>query len=236
MRLISVLTLIAACAGPPTSSGHKVPADGGSSPPTGGVLRSVDRAVVENAPRGSRHDTPRTTGPCPEEMPFTSSYRTWDYGFSIDIPAGLRLWRGGECVGDENNCLCPSDHGGAIPLTGKRTEPDRQVGVYGEWNSLELVSSSDVVKTHLGYLRAGGRAVHSGPIKPFMLGGLAGSRVVARLGHIGSKDAIVEDDIAVIDHGMVYEVSLRTHEEEYKTDVKILEAVAHSWERVPVEE
>lgn len=172
----------------------------------------------------------QSKSPCPDEKAWTGRYRNYVFGFSIEIPRGLKgYWNSAKCAPDEKyGCVCMNDHGRFIPLSndahieafvGYQMEPDQSVVD----NERQAISSlmGDNANQNVSIVQS----------RWFRFGRLRARRFEA---HFLNKDRpMAVDHIIALHKGVEYELILRTLQARYRKDKAQFEKIIASWRLTP---
>jgi len=172
--------------------------------------------------------------PCPDTVEWTGRYVNYSYGFSVTIPKSLKgFWNSPRCIAGSDGCTCMSDHGRTIPLSIEPNESERHIEVYAGYAAeLDEPTVKAEVDEHLQWIGERSREGSVSVLKQsaMTLAGLKAQRVVVRYYDKNLNQWMVEDFVETLRWGDVeYLVSLRTHDQEYERDRKILEEVLDSF-------
>lgn len=173
-----------------------------------------------------------------EDAVFEGRYENHVYGYSVQIPAGMR-GAGATPPAPQHGFGIDLDNPRSTAWKDARDFPKSYLYVDGSYNSVEWKRLEDAADAQVGYLREGGREVRVRGRKRTSLGGLPALRVVAQYEERGRRmvyDAVfafrVEEDGEA---SVVYTLALITPLSRYERDRPVLEEMRAAWHLQPVE-
>jgi hypothetical protein len=186
-------------------------------------------AVVLSQPANSQAKV-AANPPCPDQKAWAGKYRNYTFGFTVVIPAGLKgYWNSAACVPEGNDCVCMSDFGRFIPLSG-----DGAFIVAGAEHQIE----SDETVTGLEQRELASLRERKGVEKVkvirsvwFRLGKLNARRFSAQF--IEKNQTLLTDHIVSLHNGVEYELVFQAPVNKAKQGKRAFEKIVASWRLTP---
>lgn len=170
-----------------------------------------------------------TQSVCPDEVDTTGKYVNYSYGFSINIPAGLKgTWNSARCVARNDGCVCMSDHGRIIPLSERQNDTDHWIEAYaGFATDVDKPALKDAVDKRLDWIRDRSSAGSVSLLRrsDIKIDGIKARRVVVRYRDKESGRWMIEDFVEALRGragvDVEYSVCLRSPVDSYERDKPI---------------
>ena len=185
----------------------------------------------------------QTTEPCPDTVDTTGKYVNFSYGFSIVIPPTFNgVWNSASCVSSKEGCVCMSDHGRIIPLSGEADSGHWVEAYAGFATDLDEPTLSNAVASNLNSVRERSRTGSTSVLvrSSTAIGGVKAQRVVVRYMDKKTKRVMVEDFVVAFrgrtGTEIEYSIYLRSPIAKYRRDKAIFDQVLKSFALIECDE